>query len=246
MENFQLEPMHLLARHLSEISNLQQVQASGHRCAFTGLVIQGLAYKAKDIISGNFTDWTSLRAKSEFVSIEAAKCLKETLPLPDGRTGAVRMYSYYADMDKLKVLNHNERMEALLGPKNPPFVFVVGNLYASKAQKHVIHKAVVSTSADNFFVCTEAGWVEVDMNLVNELVPLMQAWYTMPEGSKSTFFTKEEIRSGCDKVSKIEAYGIAKYFEQNNIFKKHRGSKLFELLINFLQPKTKTGNNETR
>lgn len=231
----QLNPMLFLSKHLLDLEDSDVIELKAPViCAFTGIETMRAAPINK-AISGNFTDWTYLRYKSNYISEEAYKCIKQTLPLPNGSVGDVRMYSFFADEDSLQVVEHSKRLEVLLADKKPPFLFVIGNLYASKAQKHIVYKSIVSTDAECFFVCTEAGNVAIEMPWVRSILPTLQAWYTCPIGSKSPYFTKQEILSGCKDVKKIEAYGVAKYFEQNAIIEPYRGTMRLDLLVNFLQ-----------
>jgi hypothetical protein len=173
------------------------------------------------------------------MSKQVAMCLKPCLQV-EGKLTELRKYSFIADDEKLITLRAENLMQYILCDKKTPFVFCVGTLRASKAQKHTSFKALVNYSNDIFTVSTEIGNVTVDKNLVNEILPILNSWYSVTESTKHkatqlTYFNKEEMLEGCQSFMKIEQYGAEKYFKENSILEKFRGSLWYELIIKAIQ-----------
>jgi hypothetical protein len=207
-------------------------------CAISGKEITE-GYELKKLLSGNFSDIDSLKFPSKYASADFAACIKPTLKTETGFT-ELRKYSFIASESSITLLRVENLLEWILKEKETPFVFCVGSLRASKAQKHTSFKAEVNYSNDIYTVSTEIGNVLVDMQIVKKILPIMQAWYTVTEATKHkatqlTYFSKDDILNECSSFMKIEQYGAEKYFKENAILAYYRQTLLFELLTKSLQ-----------
>lgn len=202
-------------------------------CAFTGQEIES-GY-SKKILSSNFTDWDSLKFNSDYISIDVALCIKPTLPIGDSFS-ELRKYSFFASEQNLVLLNSENLLKYLLSDKEVPFVFCIGSLQSSKAQKHTSFKAEVNYNNDIFSVQTEIGPVLFDRIKAIEILPIIQNWYTVTDKTRGmatelTHFTKQEILTGSTNFAKIEAYGVDAYMAENDILKGYRNDLWFHLLV---------------
>lgn len=207
-------------------------------CTVTGNEINE-GYELKKLLSGNFSDIESLRFPSKYASVDFAACIKPTLKTETGFT-ELRKYSFIASESAITLLRVENLLEWILKEKETPFVFCVGSLRASKAQKHTSFKADVNYSNDIYTVSSEIGNVLVDMQIVRKILPIIQSWYTVTEATKHkamqlTYFSKDDILNECSSFMKIEKYGSEKYFKENAILSVYRQTLLFELLTKSLQ-----------
>jgi hypothetical protein len=234
-----ISPIQLIAKHLhADQIGIEPEDLSGKNlvCAFSGIPLER-GYPLKKILSGNFSDVDCIKFSGGYMSVEMASLLKQCLPNPEGGYTELRKYSFIATPSEIVLLRADNLLEHLLNTnKETPFVFCVGSLQASKAQKHTSFKAQLNHSNDIFTVSTEVGQVTVEMSKINAVLPIVQAWYSVTEQSKGkatemTYFTKDEIKQGCQNLQKIEQYGAEKYLTENAILEKVRGGLWFELLV---------------
>lgn len=218
----------IIAKHLEAVGlDRPTVFDSEKICSFTGETIkEGFTF---DILSSNFTDWESLKFKSSYIGIDAAKCLKATLRVENGLT-EIRKYSFFASESRLVRLGTDNMLEMLLSEKETPFVFCVGSLFSSKAQKHTSFKAEVNYNNNIFSIQTEIGPITFDKEKAIEVLPIVKSWYTVSK-KEQTNFTKAEILEGCKDFKKIEAYGSEKYLDENRALEPVRKNFWFSLLV---------------
>lgn len=207
-------------------------------CSLTGNQIEK-GYEIKKLLSANFTDIESFKYPSKYVGENFAACVKTTLKTETGYT-ELRKYSFIATETEIIFLKVDNLLEWILKEKPTPFVFCVGTLRASKAQKHTSFKSEINYQNDIYSISTEIGNIIVDMNIVNKILPVMKSWYTVTPETKDksvqmTYFNKEEILTECKSFFKIEQYGAEKYFKENAILAYYRQTLLFELLTKSLQ-----------
>jgi hypothetical protein len=229
----------LIASHLHKDQigiEPENLEGKNLHCAFSGIALKE-GYPLKKILSGNFSDIDSIKFAGGYMSVEMASLLKQCLPNPEGGYTELRKYSFIATPSELVLLRAENLIDYLLkSDKETPFVFCVGSLQSSKAQKHTSFKAQLNYSNDIFTVSTEVGQVTVEIAKINQVLPIVQAWYTVTpatrgKASEMTFFTKEELKNGCQNLQKIEAYGAEKYLQENSVLEKVRGGLWFELLV---------------
>ena len=230
----------IIAKHLDK-SNIDTVitEFKKHEyCALSGAEINK-GYEIKKLLSANFTDIDSFKYPSKYVSESFAACVKTTLKTESGYS-EIRKYSFIATEKEIIFLKVDNLLEWILKEKDIPFVFCVGTLRASKAQKHTSFKSEINYQNNIYSISTEIGNVLVDLEIINKILPIMQSWYTVTPETKDkstqmTYFNKEEILTECKSFFKIEQYGAEKYFKENSILSYYRQTLLFELLTKSLQ-----------
>lgn len=213
-----------------EIRNL--LQPTDSRCSFTGREL-AFGISVDKVLSKVFTDWSYLRYRTGWVSLEAAMCI---LPIIPGRQGlnSLRNYSFLATGQDFKTLDNPSAFDAILHPPQGEFVLAV--TFSNK--KHIAYKAIVNRSTDGFWVTTDQGNVQVWKRDLDVLLPIIRAWYTVLPGKESTgqqptYFTKKEITEGLSvsSLKKAEAYNPERYFQEDAILQQYRGTMLLELLV---------------
>lgn len=217
-------------------------------CAFTGAPITK-GVPLKDLISSNFTDHQYLKYNSDFAGESAVKCMvpvfkKSKEVEKNGETitkefwNSLRTYSFYANNEELQLLNKEQLLPILLSPPTPPFVLCIS--YINK--KHLSYKAVLNESTDSFIVRTDNEEVKIDPAQLKELSDIMKRWYSViPEkaglANPPTWFTKSDIWTGKPRHNNIMAYGLEKFFAENEILDNYRQTSLFRL-VHFSLTKT--------
>lgn len=222
----------LISSHLSEHKipkkQVPVLVPKGAICAFTGETIEkGVPIEVA--LSDNFTEWEYVRYPSSYVGIRAALCI---LPVLSGasRPVALRNYSYYVDNEGIRLLKHPEILPLVLDIPSTPFVFVVS--YGNK--KHTAYKAALNTDRQNFIVTTDQETqVPVNLSEISNYLSIMQRWYTVVNNTKAapTAFTKNEIAGEFPVFSRIEAYGMEKFEEENKLLEKYRQTATFKLIL---------------
>jgi hypothetical protein len=235
-----MNAVNIIASHLDaqQIDTQKTVFENTEICAFTGEKITE-GYELKKLLSGNFSDYEVFKYDSKYVGSNFASCIKNTLKTETGYT-ELRKYSFIATEREIILLRAENLLEWILKEKETPFVFCVGSLRASKAQKHTSFKSITNYSNDIFTVSTEIGNVTVNINEVKKILPIVKNWYSVTEATKHkatqlTYFNKEEMLIGSSSFMKIEQYGSDRYFKENSVLEKYRGSLWYELIIKSLQ-----------
>ena len=225
----------MIAQHLDSSLLIGKTEPTpkGTICSFTGKEIN-IGVKNKLLIKKTFTDHTYLRYKSEYSSVYAALCIS---PVIQGQKSlnALRNYSFICTKKEIRLLSREDILPLIENPPNEPFLFCV--TYSHK--KHLSCKSVINIDNSKYVIVTDLGNVHIDMNAVNNILPIIKKWYSvLPDKKdtnlKPTFFTKKEILQGCNLNKKIKAYGISKFFKEDDILKKYRNTSLLKLLVHCL------------
>lgn len=229
--------MHLIAKHLDR-SLIENIIETGidSICMFTGRHINEGVHR-KNIISDRFNDHEYLRYPSDYLSVDAALCIA---PVIKGEKGynSLRNYSFLATENEFRILQRGEIMDVLLCPPQPPFVIAV--TFSNK--KHTAFKTIPALDRGRFIVTTDKGQVMINHDLISELVPVIQKWYTVVAGKEDssmlpTYFTKDEILFGSSNFKRILEYGEEQYFSENAIIDRYRCSLLLTLIVHVLNKK---------
>lgn len=231
-----MHAFNIIARNLPADTSRLKIVECDTICAITGEKIkEGL--KLKDITGTNFTEYQFIKYASDYVSIDAGKCLKETLTSPEGKKSSLRNYSYYADSKEFCILKKDNVLPILLNPPLLPFVIA----YSYKNKKHTSIYAVANFRDDNIIIATDQyGNIVLDMSVIKSYLPIIQFWYSHnPEIHKSgsvieAYFTKQEILEGSGNLKKIKAYGFDKFYEENEILNKFRNTLSFQLIVRLI------------
>lgn len=199
-------------------------------CAFTGEKIDEGVPVAK-AIKKTFNDRAYLRYDGTHVSRNAYVCMARIKAL--GRDDfEMRKYHFLVTEQSFCILKREEIQALLLAPPEPPFVLSV----TESNKKHRAFKASIAYEQDWFPVMLDNMSVTFDRAKAKQVLPIMQCWYTILPGKETTkqqptWFWKSHIEFGCTNQKIIAAYGINKYFEENQILEQFRGEPWFALLL---------------
>ena len=232
----------LIGKHLRKYmpSNVELKKKLSTVCAFSGIPISE-GVPLKKIIGGQFTDREYIKFDSQYVSLDAYLCFSEILPsgsANENRKNSLRVYNYYVDENELLLLKREELLTHLLKEKKTPFVFCI--TYNNK--KHTSFKAKINYNNDDFIVRTDLSYVSIQKKNLLAVLPILEKWYSVPPGKEKTsmqptFFSKQEILTGQLNYYKVQEYGEALAFEENEFLSFYRGSLWFELLVHCLNKK---------
>lgn len=144
----------------------------------------------------------------------------------------LRKYHFLITEKELRILKREELQALLMLPPEPPFVLSV----TKSNKKHRSFKALIVFDRDKFPVALDNMNVTFDREKAIQVLPIMQSWYTILPGKESTkqqptWFWKNHIEFGCMNQKMIAAYGINKYFSENQILEQFRGEPWFSLLL---------------
>ncbi len=219
-----------IGKHLDRNNLKLQIHEVDTVCSFTGLPIKE-GVSNSDLIKKTFTDHAYVKYASGYSSINAALCIDAVLPSEKG-FNSLRSYSYLVTDKKLSLLKREDIENILLNPPKEPFILVA--TYSNK--KHTAYKTKVNYSNKKYQVTTDLGNLIANTSEVKKIHKIIKKWYTVNKDTKAqpTHFTKSEILNGCDNTKRIEAYGIDKYFRENEIIQQHRDTAFLKLLTHAL------------
>lgn len=228
-----MNSINLISKHLDENNLSIEVHDVDAVCAFTGEQISR-GVKNKDLIKKTFTDWAYLKYRSDFSSVDAALCIEAVIKSEKG-FNSLRNYSFFATESELVFLRREDILDLVLSVPSTPFVLCV--TYSNK--KHTAYKATVNYNQKNFIVTTDIGDVNIDIDKVRSILPIIQSWYTVVRGKEETsaqptYFTKAEILNGCDNHKRINDYGIEKYYKENEIIEQYRNTAFLNFIVHIL------------
>ncbi|MBX3045079.1 MAG: hypothetical protein KF896_15870 [Ignavibacteriae bacterium] len=196
-------------------------------CAFTGeKITKGI--KKKVALSGNFTDFEYLKFESDYISVDAFKCLGEMIQT-EKKLNSLRNFSYFVSETELKILKKDEIWDIIINTPNAPFILA----YTFSSKKHTTFKSKITTDKNKIQIITDTyGNVEIDKILLKDVIGIVQNWYsgTADMPAIATFFTKDEILTGSDNFKKITTYGIEKFSQEDKILAKFRNTPQLFLL----------------
>lgn len=191
---------------------IETIPHDGH-CKICGKSITA-GIKEKDALSGNFTNWSECkRIDSNFVCEECAWCLKNA---------ELRTNSFIADNSNLYLLKKNDLEEYLFNlDKYVHGEFVVGITFSFK--KHNSFRCRVNSNPRRFYIRQEDNEYLFDVDKLKPLYDKLNDAYLQ--------FNKEELSTGQYGMIGIEQFGLNKFREYEGLFKQHRGTAQFELLV---------------
>jgi hypothetical protein len=210
-------------------------------CAFTGKPITEGIPKSK-LIKKTFTDHSYLKYNSKYCSIPSALCISNIIPNKNGILTSLRNYSYIVTEKDLKFLDRPGVLNYILNPYDGKFI--LNFTYSNK--KHTAYKSALNTNKEIIKVTTDKGNVLISVGEFKEVYKVAQDWYTVKPGkekTEQTFFTKSEINIGVTNYKKIESYGFKKFYKENELLSKYRGSDMLTLLTTLISKETKNDKN---
>lgn len=185
-----------------------------------------------------FNDYQFLPYKSDVLCSQCSALIGDVQLPGDDQKRRLRSFSFLATKNAFKVLKREEIWEHLLTLPKGPFVFCV--TYSNK--KHIAFKTSIQHDDRRYSVYTDKGQIDIELDKIEELVELIQAWYTVLPGKEDTkqqptWFTKGEILSGGKNYKNIAVYGIERYYVENSFLEQYRGTALLNLLVFALNKK---------
>lgn len=170
--------------------------------------------KEGEVLSGNFTNWAELKAiKSKYICKACAWCMKNA---------ELRQNNFISDSKNLYLLKKNDLEEYLFNlGEYVDDEFVVG--ITTSFKKHNSFRCKVSTDTKRFWIRQEDKEYIFDVRILKPVYDMLKEAYLQ--------FSKDELLTGQYKMISIEQFGINRYREYESVFKLHRGSAQFELLV---------------
>lgn len=198
-------------------SNLEilevELEDAETRCKICGKPIRQGA-KWKGVLSGNFTDFDFCRnIKSGHICLECATVIK---------TRELRTYNFIISKDKAILFKQRELEKYLFNIAD--YIegdFVVGITRSFK--KHNSFRCRVNSDPSRYFIREEDAEYLFDTNVLAPLYKLLNEAYLA--------FTKDELLTGQYRMITIQEFGLEKFRQYEEIFKQHRGTHQFNLLV---------------
>ena len=162
----------------------------------------------------SFTDWDICKNKEGTHScIECATCIK---------TRDLRTNNLVADKNKIYLLKKNDLEEVIFNLDN--YIngeFVIGITRSFK--KHNSFRCTVNTDTNIFYVREEDKEYIFDTNITKPLYKQLNEAYL--------YFSKDELLTGQYNIHSIMEFGLNEFSRYEEVFKQHRGTHYFDLLI---------------
>lgn len=258
----ELSAIDIIASHISDELIQKYVKPCNSVCCFTGKEItKGIS--VKDAISKTFTDQAFMKYKSEYISIEVAKCLMPVLPMQkdisvyEDENGnpikvaeedkvwkeyvnALRNYSFIATEKDFRIIESKTELVTLMkNLSSEPFVLCVS--YSRK--KHIAFKAHLNYSNEKFYIDTDTGSFFTTQKELFLLLSIAEKWYSIvPNPSKElpTFFTKDEIGGTVNLALHkpaiyIAEFGIEVFESEYATLRKYHNTALLNFITFIIQ-----------
>lgn len=168
----------------------------------------------RKVISGNFTDWDICKNKGgTHICKECGAVIK---------IRKLRNSNFIAIKSKLYLFKKNDIEEYLFNlDKYVTGEFVVGLTRSFK--KHSSFKCPVNRSTQEFYIQEEDKTYFFKAERLQPLYARLWEAYL--------YFTKDELLTGNYKMISIQEFGLERFGEYERLFKQHRGSHYFDLLV---------------
>lgn len=242
-----LSAIDMIGQHISAELIKEKIKACNTICCFTGEPItEGVSIK--DAIPTTFTDQAFMKYKSEYVSVNAAKCIMSVLPMQKEKEGgemkeyanALRNYSFIATEKEIRFMTGKPDMINTI--KNlPPEPFVLCISFSNK--KHIAFKSHLNYSNEKFYIDTDIGSFFTTKKELFLLLSIAEKWYSIvPTPSKElpTFFTKDEIAGTVNlAIHKpavyIAEFGIEVFESEYATLRKYHNTALLNFITFIIQ-----------
>lgn len=180
----------------------------------------------KNIIKMGFTDWDYLSQPYTAVCEPCAVCLTEP---------KLRRSSFLANPEQVLWLGREDIWDVLFHdkpPLTPPFVMYVTTSW----KKHGSIKTRTNNNWESFCVQFEELGVVVEPASLTKLSKALGVFYSVPpehahKKQPSTYFTKDQIRTGIYPVHRIQETGLDTFFQNERIIQNYRRTPVFGLLL---------------
>lgn len=195
-----------------EVPEIELEETEGY-CMVCGKKIKEGA-KYKKVLSGNFTDWDTLK------NLDGTHICKECGAVI--KTRELRTNNILADKEHLYLLKKNDLEEYLFNlDKYVNGQFIIGITRSFK--KHNSFRCTVNDDTKVLDIREEDKEYIFPICLMRPLYDMLNEAYL--------YFTKDELLMGQYNLSSIQEFGLDKFNECENIFKQYRGSHQFDLLV---------------
>ena len=222
-----MTPTYLIGKHLS--GDLPELAEFAGPCALcSGSGVPGLPLA--DVLTDTFADIDWLQGGDYFCRW-CLLCLGQGQP----RDSWIKNVSCIATERELRRLTREQLWSVLLAPPAEPFVLNV----SFDHKKHMSFKSRVNLGGSPYWVRSDRDLCRIDLATMADAVAVMQAWYTVCKAisTEPTWFCKDEILRGSQNLTKIAAYGTAKYRLENAVLEPLRGTHALEVLVYALNKK---------
>lgn len=173
--------------------------------------------QVKKVISSNFTNFDICK------NINGKNCCQDCATTI--KNADLRKNSFIADKDHLYSLKKNDIENYIFNlDKYVKGEFVVG--ITTSFKKHNSFRCRVNLDTSRFFIRQEDREYLFNVEEMKYLYDKLNEAYLQ--------FSKDEILSGNYSTIAIEQFGLEKFIEFENVFKKYRKSYQFELLVYIL------------
>jgi len=185
-------------------------------CMVCGKVIKEGA-KVRSVVSGNFTDYdTFMHKNGTHICKECGTCIK---------TRELRINNMLADKDKIYLFKKKDLEKYLLNlGKYIKDEFVIGLTRSFK--KHNSFRCSVNYNTKKFYIREEDKEYHFDVDLAKNLYRQLWEMYL--------YFTKDEILTADYSMNRIKEFGLMEFHAFEEIFREHRGTHYFDLLVYML------------
>lgn len=206
----------ILALHLDkEVSTVELKQQE--TCFLCGRSIEGSGVLKSNVISSKFTNFSECKKiSSKYCCEDCANVLKNA---------DLRKNNFVADKSNLYLLKKNDLENYLFDlDKYVKDEFVVG--ITTSFKKHNSFRCRVNNNTSRFFIRQEDKEFMFDVKEMKALYDMLNEAYLN--------FSKEELLKGEYSFIALEEFGIDKFMRFEDVFKQHRKTHQFELLIYML------------
>ncbi len=220
--------MEFIARHLDYSFTDKPIKEYDCQCKLCG---KDSNFGVSGMITDTFTDHAYFRnPESDLLCRDCAVVLGKIEH--NGKKTFLRNFSFLCTEEEFRILKREEILDIILKPPKGKFILCV--TYNNK--KHMAFKAQIQENREWFRVTTDTGVVAVDRKKAEDIISVIQNWYSViPEKADTkaqpTYFTKQDILTGCNNYKKMEEYGAEKYFTENQQIDRLRRSGMFKLLV---------------
>lgn len=193
--------------------NEQETEEIEGNCMMCGKdIIEGTKYRK--IVSSNFTDYDVFQnITGTHICKECGVCVK---------TRQLRINNFIADKNHIYFLKKNDLEEYIFNiDKYVKGEFVIGLTRSFK--KHNSYRCTVNASTDEFCIREEDKAYLFNKKKMEQLYEILNEAYL--------HFTKDDLLTGNYSLMNIQEFGIDKFKEYESIFKKHRKTHQFDLLV---------------
>lgn len=195
-----------------DVPEIELVETEGNCMVCGKAIAAGAPYKK--VLSGSFTDWDICKnLATTHICKECGTVIK---------TKELRTNSFIACEGILYLLKKNDIEKHLFNlGEYVTGEFVVGLTRSFK--KHSSFKCPINRSINEFYIQEE------DKTYVFEAEKLKPLYKKLWEAY--LYFTKDELLTGNYKLMSLMEFGVNRFNDYEQVFKKHRGSHYYDLLV---------------